>query len=371
MSGFSMSGKRILVAFFGGLLALPCAVAQWNTPNPVVNFEKQLDGVKIQQKDGVLRLKVKAADLLHITYAPNGTPVPARQPDGVVIKKDWPGAAFDITQDSKSVTLTTARLRAVVDRESGALQYFGPDTAASAGIIATGPGSTAEAPKGKLLTSDSYRSLRPVEVNGEKTFHAEVSFAIYGSHEGFYGLGQHQAGVWNYRGETVDLSQENTNIAIPLLVSTNGYGIFWNNSSRSRMNNRFIHALYLSAEVADQIDYYFIYGPEPDQIIGRYRELTGEVPLFGRWAYGFWQCKNKYESQKEIEGVAAKYRALHIPVDNIVQDWFWWVTMGEMKWNPNYPDPQGMIDKLHDEHFHLMVSIWPYFRPGSAGLRPI
>ncbi|MGA7857713.1 MAG: glycoside hydrolase family 31 protein, partial [Terracidiphilus sp.] len=186
------------------------------------------------------------------------------------------------------------------------------------------------------------------------------------SHEGFYGLGQHQAGVWNYRGETVDLSQENTNIAIPLLVSTNGYGIFWNNPSRSRMNNRFVHTMYLSAEVADRIDYYFIYGPEPDEIIGHYRELTGEVPLFGRWAYGFWQCKNKYESQQELEAVAAKYRALHIPVDNIVQDWFWWITMGEMKWNPNYPDPQGMINTLHDEHFHLMVSVWPYFRPGTA-----
>ena len=137
------------------------------------------------------------------------------------------------------------------------------------------------------------------------------------------------------------------------------------------MNNRFVHGLYLSAEVADRIDYYFIYGPEPDQIIARYRELTGEVPLFGRWAYGFWQCKNKYESQAEIEGVAAKYRRWHIPVDNIVQDWFWWITMGEMKWNTHYPDPQGMIDTLHKEHFHLMVSIWPYFRPGSATLRRV
>jgi alpha-D-xyloside xylohydrolase len=208
--------------------------------------------------------------------------------------------------------------------------------------------------------------LHPAEVNGEQTFHAEVGFGIYGSHEGFYGLGQHQAGVWNYRGETVDLSQENTEIAIPLLVSTNGYGIFWNNPSRSVVNNRFVHWLYMSGEVADRVDYYFIYGPEADQVISHYRELTGEVPLFARWAYGFWQCKNKYQSQAEIEGVAAKYRELHIPVDNIVQDWFWWVTMGEMKWNEHYPDPQGMINKLHDEHFHLMVSVWPYFRPGSA-----
>jgi alpha-D-xyloside xylohydrolase len=365
MKGVAMRGMRIYLSILTGLLVLPGARAQWNTPNPVVSFEKRADGVELRQKDGVLRLEVKAADVLHVTYSPNGPATPAHPSDGVVIKTDWPAAAFEVSSDDKSVTLTTARLRAVVNRENGALQYFGPDASTVSGVVATGPGSTAAAPKGRLLTTDTFRELRPVEVNGEKTFHAEIYFAIYGSHEGLYGLGQHQAGVWNYRGETVDLSQENTNIAIPLLVSTNGYGIFWNNSSRSQVNNRFIHALYLSAEVADQIDYYFIYGPEPDAIIGSYRQLTGEVPLFGRWAYGFWQCKNKYQSQQELETIAARYRAEHIPVDNIVQDWFWWVTMGEMKWNPNYPDPQGLIDKLHGEHFHFMVSIWPYFRPGS------
>ena len=174
----------------------------------------------------------------------------------------------------------------------------------------------------------------------------------------------------NYRGETVDLSQENTEIAIPLLVSTNGYGIFWNNASRSVVNNRFVHALYLSSEVADSMDYYFIYGPEADQIIGHYRELTGEVPLFGRWAYGFWQCKNKYQIAEGNLGVAPKYRELHIPVDNIVQDWFWWVTMGEMKFEKaNYPDP-ARDDRRSAQRsiFTLMVSVWPYFRPGIGDL---
>ena len=368
-----MSRVQILAIFvWAGVLGLtaPAAIGQWNPPNPVVSFEKRADGLEVRQKNGVLRLEVKAEDMLHVTYsAPSDVAQPERATDRapkdwVVIKNDWPGAAFDVSSDDKSITLSTAKLKAVIEKESGALHYIASEGATGAG--ATGPGSNGPGMHGRMLTTDGYRSLRPVEVNGEKTFHAEVVFPIYGSHEGLYGLGQHQAGVWNYRGETVDLSQENTNIAIPLLVSTNGYGIFWNNPSRSEMNNRFVHALYLNAEVADRIDYYFIYGPEPDQIIARYRELTGEVPLFGRWAYGFWQCKNKYESQQEIEAVAAKYRALHIPVDNIVQDWFWWITMGEMKWNSHYPDPQGMIDHLHQEHFHLMVSIWPYFRPGSA-----
>jgi len=343
--------------------AAPQAMGQWNTPNPVVSFEKRADGLEVRQRDGVLRLEVDAEDVLHVTYSPLGAASPVRPSDRVVLKTDWPSAPFEVGSDEKAVTLSTAKLKVVIERGSGALHYIGTEGTTGGG--ATGPGSNGPGMRGKLLTTDSYRSLRPVEVNGEKALHAEVFFGIYGSHEGFYGLGQHQAGVWNYRGETVDLSQENTNIAIPLLVSTNGYGIFWNNPSRSQVNNRFVHMLYLSAEVADRVDYYFLYGPEPDQIIGHYRQLTGEVPLFGRWAYGFWQCKNKYQSQQELETVASRYRVLHIPVDNIVQDWFWWVTMGEMKWNPNYPDPQGMIDKLHSEHFHLMVSIWPYFRPGT------
>ena len=327
------------------LTAAPCARAQWNPPNPVVSFQKQPDSLEVSQKAGLLRLQVCAPDVLHVTYSAAGMSAPPRPSDHVVVKKSWPAADFSVASDDKAITLTTSLLKVVIERESGAIHYFSAT--------------------GDTLTTDSYRSLRPVEINGENTFHAETFFAIYGSHEGLYGLGQHQAGVWNYRGETIDLSQENTNIAVPLLVSSNGYGIFWNNSSPSRANNRFVHSLYLSAQVADRIDYYFLYGPNADQIIGHYRDLTGQVPMFGRWAYGFWQCKNKYQSQQELESVAAKYRQLHIPVDNIVQDWFWWITMGEMKWNPHYPDPQALIDTLHKEHFHLMVSVWPFFRPGT------
>ncbi|MGB7025948.1 MAG: TIM-barrel domain-containing protein, partial [Candidatus Acidiferrum sp.] len=156
-----------------------------------------------------------------------------------------------------------------------------------------------------------------------------------------------------------------TNISIPLLLSSNGYGIFWNNGSRSRFNNRFVHSYYLSSEVSDSIDYYFLYGPGFDRIIGSYRELTGSVPLFGKWAYGYWQCKNRYDSQQALLAIAQKYRDLHIPLDNLVQDWFWWNIMGDPVFNKNYPDPKGMVDALHNDHVHLMISVWPYFRPGS------
>jgi alpha-D-xyloside xylohydrolase len=245
-----------------------------------------------------------------------------------------------------AVTITTSRLQIKIARQDAGITY-----------------SDAE---GKPLVNEASRKLTPVKVNGEDTYRAESFINIYGSREALYGLGQHQSGVWNYRGESVDISQDNTNIAVPMLVSSKGYGIFWNNTSRSRVNNRFANYLYISSEVADVIDYYFIYGPEMDKIVAAYRDLTGQAPMFGKWAYGFWQCKNRYKSQEEILGVARKYRELHLPADNIVQDWFWWNHKGEHVFNKNYPDPKGMVDELHKENFHLMISVWPFFEPGSA-----
>ena len=267
-------------------------------------------------------------------------------PDLTVVKKSWPKAGFTVqSDDPKLITLVTSRLKVDITRADSSVIFL--DSA------------------GHQLTQENSRTLTPTEVNGEKTLHSERFVNMWDTQEAFYGLGQHQGGVWNYRGEAVDLSQDNTNISIPMLLSSRGYGIFWNNGSRSRFNNRFVHAFYLSSEVSDSIDYYFLYGPDFDHIIAAYRELTGSVPLFGKWAYGYWQCKNRYDSQQELLAIAQKYRELHIPLDNIVQDWFWWNIMGDPVFNKNYPDPNGMVDALHNDHVHLMISVWPYFRPGS------
>ena len=334
------------VLFFCLFLLVACgtASAQWIPLNPVKGAETQPDGVLLVLETGYLRFQVCSGSVVHVVYSMERT-VPER-PDFLVVKKSWPKTDFTFkSDDPKQLVLTTAELKIEIIRENSAVTFY--DTA------------------GHQLAQETSRTLTPVEVNGEKTYHSERFVTMWGTQEALYGLGQHQAGVWNYRGEAVDLSQDNTNISVPMLLSSKGYGIFWNNGSRSRFNNRFAHAFYLSSEVSDAVDYYFIYGPDFDRIVATYRELTGPAPLFGKWAYGFWQCKNRYDSQKELEGIARKYRDLHIPLDNIVQDWFWWNIMGEPVFNKNYPDPKGMIDTLHKDHVHLMISVWPYFRPGS------
>jgi alpha-D-xyloside xylohydrolase len=336
-----------LLPILGFLISLAVsspAAAQWVPLNPVASVEPQPDGIVLILTAGFLRFQVCSDSIVHVVYSLERD-VP-QHTDFLVIKKSWPKSDFSLrTDDPKLIVLTTPRLKIEVTRADGSIIFY--DSA------------------GHKLTQENTRTLTPVEINGEKTYHSERFVNMWDTQEAFYGLGQHQAGVWNYRGEAVDISQDNTNISIPLLLSSNGYGIFWNNGSRSRFNNRFVHAFYLSSEVSDSMDYYFFYGPDFDRLIADYRELTGAAPLFGKWAYGYWQCKNRYDSQAELLAIAQKYRDLHIPLDNIVQDWFWWNTMGEPVFNKNYPDPKGMIDTLHKNNVHLMISVWPYFRPGS------
>ena len=317
--------------------------AQWTPMNPVKKVQQEGDGVVFSMGTGTLKLQVCSDSVIRVLYSATAT-FP-KKTDYVVIKQSWPAAKWTMQSSDDAVTLSTSALKIMVTKKDGAIAYADAN--------------------GNALVQEASRKLTPAKVNGEDTYRAESFVNIYGSHEGLYGLGQHQSGVWNYRGESVDISQENSNIAVPLMLSSKGYGIFWNNTSRSRFNNRFANYLYISSEVADVIDYYFLYGPDFDKIIAEYRDLTGQAPMFGKWAYGFWQCKNRYKSQEEILGVAKRYRDLHIPVDNIVQDWFWWNRKGEFVFNNNYPDPKGMIDQLHSENFHLMISIWPFFEPGS------
>lgn len=127
-------------------------------------------------------------------------------------------------------------------------------------------------------------------------------------------------------------------------------------------------ALSLSSEVADVIDYYFIRGDDMDEVISGYRRLTGKAVLLPRWAYGFWQSRQRYATQQELIDVLKEYRRREIPIDNIVLDWFYWP---EDKWGSHdfdksrFPDPAGMVKAVHDMNAQIMISVWPKFYPGT------
>jgi alpha-D-xyloside xylohydrolase len=129
----------------------------------------------------------------------------------------------------------------------------------------------------------------------------------------------------------------------------------------------------LWSEVGEGIDYYFVYGPKLDGVIAGYRQLTGQAPMMPEWAFGLWQCRQRYKTQQESLDVLAGYRQRGIPIDNIVQDWFYWKEdqWGSHQFDPSrFPDPDGWIRDIHGKyHARLMISVWPKFYPTTTNFQ--
>ncbi len=128
----------------------------------------------------------------------------------------------------------------------------------------------------------------------------------------------------------------------------------------------------LWSEVGDGTDYYFIYGPELDKVLGGYRFLTGQAPLMPSWAFGLWQSRQRYETAQQSLDVVNGFRKRLIPFDNIVQDWRYWAdgTWGSHRFEPSrFPDPEGWVRALHDRHAHVMISVWSKFYTGTDNFK--
>ena len=266
-----------------------------------------------------------------------------------VNQKDLPDLTLRFDETATAVTVSSSLVTARIAKSDGAVRYLAAN------------GQT-------VLEEQGRPTFKPAQNEHEKSaFAIQQNFKLT-PEEGLYGLGQHQTGYMNYRGRTVKLVQSNTDAVTPMLVSTAGYGLFWDNYSKTIFADNPDGASFWS-DVADNVDYYFFYGPSMDQSIAGYRQLTGQAPMYGKWAYGYWQSKEHYATRDELLGIAAEYRKLRIPIDNIVQDWNYWG--GNDNWGgmffdeTKYPRPAEMIDQLHRQHFHLMISIWAGLGPSS------
>ena len=215
--------------------------------------------------------------------------------------------------------------------------------------------------EGETLLREGTRQITPSVIINEKVNNIKQSFN-WANDEALYGLGQHQEGIFNWRGHYAELFQYNMRAIVPFLLSTKGYGILWDNYSYTKFNDT-PSGSYLWSEVGDAINYFFIYGPEPDSVIRNYRELTGTAPLFPKWTYGYIQSKERYKTQQEIINVVKEYRDRKIPLDAIVLDWQYWDDgkWGQKSFNKErFPEPQLMMETLHSTYnAHLMISIWP------------
>jgi len=217
--------------------------------------------------------------------------------------------------------------------------------------------------KGKVLLREKSYNINKVQ----QVFTLDKDEAIYG-------LGTIQNGKMNRRGEHKRMEQSNLEDFQNVLQSIKGWGIYWENYSPTQFDDD-ANGMSFTSEVGEGIDYYFMYGGSADGVIAQMRWLTGDVPMFPLWTYGFWQSKERYKTAAETEGIVDKYRQLQVPLDGIIQDWQYWGS--NYLWNAmdflseDFSNGKQMIDNVHKKHAHFMISIWASFGPQTQQFREL
>ena len=217
--------------------------------------------------------------------------------------------------------------------------------------------------KGKLLLREKNCDLGKVQ----QVFTLDKDEAIYG-------LGTIQNGKMNRRGEHKRMEQSNLEDFQSVLQSIKGWGLYWENYSPTQFDDD-ANGMSFTSEAGEGIDYYFMYGGSADGVIALMRQLTGDVPMFPLWTYGFWQSKERYKTARETEGIVDQYRALNVPLDGIIQDWQYWGS--NYLWNAmdflaeDFSNGKQMIDNVHKKHAHFMISIWASFGPMTQQFREL
>lgn len=201
-------------------------------------------------------------------------------------------------------------------------------------------------------------------------YHGRLLFHI-SEDEHLYGLGQHDDGLYDYRGQREYLFQTNMKISIPFLMSSKNYGLLIDTETAlvfSEENGEMCFEL----ETVAELSYYVITGNCFDEIIASLRALTGTAPIPPRWALGYLQSKERYHSSRELLEAAETFRAMDIPVDCLIQDWYTWEDglWGEKHADPKrFPDIRALTGALHERQIRLMVSVWPNMAPGGENYR--
>ena len=320
------------------LSAILCMMAIAMTGSPV---EMQTSGTTVTLEFFTPSIVRVVKSPIGHTYEKQGLVVIAR-PDDVRITRKGHTVSSDVltvSLDVKTGALTFTAKGKTLLREKGA-GLFEPRT--------TGPDSGA------------YRVTQCFQLDKD---------------EAIYGLGTFQNGKMNRRGEHKLMEQSNLEDFQNVLQSIKGWGIYWDNYSRTQFDDDAVKGMSFSSEVGDCVDYYFMYGGSADGVIAQMRHLSGDVPMFPLWTYGFWQCKERYKSAAELLGVVDQYRALQVPLDGIVQDWQYWGS--NYLWNAmdflteEYANGEQMIRDVHQKHAHFMISIWASFGPKTKAYRQL
>lgn len=335
---------KSIILTLGGLACSVCMFSQ--------NYQKTDYGIKTTINTVSVEVQFFTPSIVRVLKTPQNTQ--AEKQSLTVIGKPE-DVKFKTSVEGENIILNTSELEITMNTSTGIIAYETNDN--------------------KLLLKEkaTNKMFTPFNDAGTSTYSVYQPFELEAD-EAIYGLGQLQNGKLSQRNLQKNLIQGNVEDVSPFFQSTKGYGLFWDNYSPTLFTDNNQETSFRS-EVGDCMDYYFMYGGNADKVISQIRYLTGEVPMFPLWTYGYWQSKERYKSQEELVGVVRKYRELGVPLDGIIQDWQYWghnyLWNGMDFTNPLYNDPQKMVDDVHALNAHMAISIWSSFGPATKPYREL
>ena len=335
----------------------------------IETVRRENDALILTSQRGMLRLSPVTPSILRVTYT---------ELEAFSEEKSLGICCYDrlsnweYTETPDSITLCLENFTATVDRSSGTIRY----TDHSGALLLRERDHESH----DLYYFDSYKTVvdentvvtEVVTPDGIKKRIDEATTIFdrtlchtrlhlqFQENEHIFGLGQATEGLLDLRGTTQYLHQANMKIAIPFFLSTCGYGILSATDGAAKFNDN-AYGSYFYTDADREMDFYFLYGPEFDDIIRGYRHLTGPARMLPKWAFGYIQSQERYESASEILDMAKQFKDRNLGLDCLVQDWNSWAPgyWGQKEMDPAcFPDVPGMIRSLEEEDVHFMLSIW-------------
>ena len=342
-----------------------------NANSDRLTVKKEANGVVMIRGGERLKVEFVNPSVVRVQYVPEGQ----LTDNGTIVclpDRKQGDVKWELVESKDKAVIKSSRLVVEIDRTTGSICYKSAD--------------------GRMLLSENVESPRTMESIAiektvyddskskvEKTANGDLMVSDVASRkqvgtawkarqhflwqdgEALYGLGSHQENYMNLRGTMQYLYQHNMKASIPVLMSTCGYGLLFDVGSTMVFHDD-AEGSYMQMDAVNEIDYYFMYGPEMDEVVAHFRSLTGKVGMMPRYLFGYVQSKERYPDQNTIDSVVTRFRNERIPLDVIVQDWNYWNPKwwGHKQFRADaYPDPKGMIDAVHKKNAHFMLSLWP------------
>jgi alpha-D-xyloside xylohydrolase len=316
---------------------------QVNASYKITGWKKQADALAIKTDNGLLKITPYLNKVFHVQFGPD-TSVNKAISYAVSIKPAH--ITFDVNETSEDIVLHTADYDIKVAKANARIRLFNSS--------------------GKCLFQESSQIQRFVtKPQGELV--PALNFSLT-KQEALYGLGQFRDGALNLRSKKRELVQVNTQIAMPVILSTNNWALFWDNPARTIFEDS-DQGMHLTSDFGDCVSYFVFTGSSLDELIDGYRRLTGQAPMLPKWALGYHQSRNKYATQDELLSVAERMRREHIPFSSIFIDYYYWGKYGTGSHHfdeAQFPDLPAMMNTLHNDlHAKVVATVWPAFKPGS------